>query len=71
MKQRRLAAGKSEPDTVGKTIRHSSAGKASAVFDKILSAVIEERVDVLRAHNRGRLPLLDRDVLLGVALVRS
>lgn len=62
LKQRRVAAGKAEPDTAGKTTRHSSAGKASAVFEKLLPAVIKERVDVLRAHNRGSLPLLDRYV---------
>ena len=35
-------------------------GKRTAIFEKDLPAAIHDRAGVLRAHNRGSLPLLDR-----------
>jgi len=72
IKERRAAAGKAEPsDAAGKVTSKGPVGKAytaflkafgkrTAVFEKDLPAAIQDRLGVLREHNRGSLPLLDR-----------
>jgi uncharacterized protein DUF6745 len=72
IKQRRAAAGLPEPSSsagkvalkghVGKAYAAilKSFGKRASVFEKDLPAAIQDRLGVLRAHNRGSLPLLDR-----------
>ncbi len=70
-KERRAALGIAEPsDVASKATGKSPMGKAyaailkafgkrTAVFEKDLPAAIQDRLRVLRAHNRGSLPLLD------------
>jgi hypothetical protein len=72
IKQRRAAAGTAEPsDAAGKVTLKSpmgnaytailkAFGKRTGIFEKDLPAAIPDRLGVLRAHNRGSLPLLDR-----------
>jgi hypothetical protein len=72
MKERRAAAGAPEPSgPSGKAARKGFMGKAhtailkafgkrNGVFETDLPAAIQDRLGVLRAHNRGSLPLLDR-----------
>jgi len=63
MKERRAAAGKAEaPDPGGKayTAILKWFGRRTGVFEKDLPTAIQDRIGVLRSHNRGSLPLLDR-----------
>jgi hypothetical protein len=72
IKNRRAAAGMAEPsDAPGKAALKGGMGKAytailkafgkqTGVFEKDLPAAIRDRLGVLREHNRGSLPLLDR-----------
>jgi hypothetical protein len=68
IKRRRAALGIVEPP--GKSKRGPAGkayaailkafGKRTGVFDKDLPTALQDRLQVLRAHNRGSLPLLDR-----------
>jgi len=68
MKARRAAAGKVDaPSQSGKgavgqayTAILKRFGKRTGIFEKDLPTAIQDRIGVLRAHNRGTLPLLDR-----------
>ena len=72
IKERRATAGKAEPsEAPTNATRKGPLGKAytailktfgtrTAIFERNLPAAIQDRLGVLRAHNRGSLPLLDR-----------
>jgi hypothetical protein len=72
IKERKAALETAEPSSAaGKIIRKGSMGKAygailkafgkrTGVFEKDLPAAIPDRLGVLRTHNNGSLPLLDR-----------
>jgi len=65
VRQRRAsagAAGEARKGPIGKAITAilKGFGKRTNVFEKDLPAAAQDRLGVLRAHNRGSLPLFDR-----------
>lgn len=71
IRERRASMGMADPDAAGKATRKAPVGKGYTailkafgkrigIFQKDLPTAIQDRLIVLRAHNHGSLPLLDR-----------